>query len=255
MSIKKIAYEKYKLDWMLHRGYTLGELISVLSSYANDIDEDLVTALDIWESDRGFGGEIWACFDEFIDSEYQEKDYMKQLLNEEEYKEYQEDLNMNNRVNAIAAFAQRREDEAVAKEKALQQQVESYIKQIRELKPRIDELLTVGNACLKHNIPLTGQAWGGHEGYDTHQFFTNCWSHLVGFVHNKDNSITHLGIFAGGACGSYDFYTDGFEVYDRCGKTGEIVTPNVWHLKRFVAEFDKFENELYKYVDKVCKSK
>jgi hypothetical protein len=161
----------------------------------------------------------------------------------------------NNRVNSIAEFAQRRESEKIAKEKALQQQIEDYISQIRKLKPRIDELITVGNACLQHGIELTGHAWGGHEGYDTHQFFTNCWSHLVGFIHNKDNTITHLGIYAGGACGKYDFFTDGVEVYDRHEETCQKVTPAIYHLKRFVEKFDEFEREFYAYVDKVCQSK
>lgn len=167
------------------------------------------------------------------------------------YCHLEEDDTVNNRINAIANFAQKREEEKVAKERALQQQIEEHIRQVRELKPRIDELIAVGNACLKHNIPLTGSAWGGHEGYDTHQFFTNCWSHLVGFVKNNDNTITHLGIYAGGACGLYDFLTDGFEVYDQHEQSHERVTPNICHLKEFLEDFDTFESELYKYVDKV----
>lgn len=171
--------------------------------------------------------------------------------------EMKEDYNLvtNSRVDAIAKFSQKREDEKAAKERELQRQRAEYIRKIQYLKPRIDELLDVGNACLKHNIPLTGSAWGGHEGYDTHQFFTNCWSHLVGFVENRDNTITHLGIYAGGACGVYDFITDGIEVYDQHESTREKAIPSIRHLKRFVEEFDEFESELYKYVDKVCQSK
>lgn len=171
--------------------------------------------------------------------------------------EMKEDYNLvtNSRVDAIAKFSQRREDEKVAKEQEVQRQRAEYIRKIQSLKPRIDELLDVGNACLKHDIPLTGSAWGGHEGYDTHQFFTNCWSHLVGFVKNRDNTITHLGIYAGGACGVYDFITDGIEVYDRHEQTREKAIPSIYHLKHFVEKFDEFESELYKYVDKVCKSK
>lgn len=91
MNIRKIAYEKYKLDWMLQHGYTLKDLVSELSGCMGEEDEDLITTFDIWESDYGFGSEIWACFDEFIDNEYQDEDYMKQLLNWKEYEKYEED--------------------------------------------------------------------------------------------------------------------------------------------------------------------
>lgn len=124
------------------------------------------------------------------------------------------------RIDNIVNFAQRKEEEKVAAEIALQQKIEDYKIQIRALKPRIDELIKVGNACLEYNIPLEGSSWGGHEGYDTHQFFTNSWSHLVGFVSNKNRPVTHLGIRAGGACGVWDFYTNGVDIYDAHEKLG-----------------------------------
>ena len=95
MDIKKIAYEKYKLDWMLRHGYTLADLVRELSDYMEEANEDLVVVFDIWESDYGFRSEIWVCFDEFIDNEYQDKGYMKQLLTWEEYKKYEEDVKCN----------------------------------------------------------------------------------------------------------------------------------------------------------------
>ena len=158
-----------------------------------------------------------------------------------------------NRIDNIAKFAQKKAKEEAVKELERWKQILEYREQIHELKPRIDELIKVGNACLKHNIPLTGSAWGGHEGYDTHQFFTNSWSHLVGFVENRDKSITYLGINAGGACGVYDFRTDGTDTYDVHESTKEIVEPNVHHLKRFLAEFDTFEKEFYEYIDNITK--
>ena len=153
------------------------------------------------------------------------------------------------RVENIAKFAQKRNEEQIAKEIATMKRIEEYKETIKSLKPRIDELIIVGNACMKNDIPLTGKAWGGHEGYDTHQFFTNCWSHLLGFVAVFDQNtrkqlpITKLGIYGGGCC-DYNLVTD--------GETIEIVGKDVaFVLKRFVDEFDKFETEFYKYVDKV----
>lgn len=92
VNIKKIAYEKYKLDWMLHHGYTLANLMDELDSMQEE-SEDTVSQLFIdWEYGFGFGSEIWVCFNEFIDNEYQDKGYMKQLLNWEEYAKYEEDI-------------------------------------------------------------------------------------------------------------------------------------------------------------------
>jgi hypothetical protein len=92
MNIKQIAYEKYKLDWMLRHGYTLTQLINELAYYMEEANDDLETVFDVWEFDYGFGSEIWVCFDEFIVNEYQDKHYMKQLLTNAEYDEYRKEV-------------------------------------------------------------------------------------------------------------------------------------------------------------------
>ena len=153
------------------------------------------------------------------------------------------------RIDNIAKFAQKREEEKMSKEQLRLQQIEEYKERIKALRPRIDELLEVGNACLEHDIPLTGEAWGGHQGYDTHQFITNGWSHLLGFVQNRDMDtrkllpFNKLGIWGGGCC-DYNLETDGIIV-------NALGSDTLYVLKRFVNEFDEFENEFYKYVDKV----
>lgn len=153
------------------------------------------------------------------------------------------------RINNIAKFAQKKEEERIIKEMTIAQQIEEYKKKIRSFKPRIDELLAVGNACLEHNIPLEGRGFGCHEGYDTHQFITNGWSHLLGFVKVYDRNarkilpFTKLGIEGGGAC-YFDLKTDGVTV-EVSGKE------TLYVLKKFVENFDDFETEFYKYVDKV----
>jgi len=153
------------------------------------------------------------------------------------------------RINNIAKFAQKKEEERITKEMTTARQIEECKETIKSFKPRIDELLAVGNACLEHGIPLEGKAWGGHEGYDTNQFITNGWSHLLGFVVNYNQTtrkrmpFTKLGIMGGGAC-NFDLKTDGVTV-DVSGKDVLYV------LKRFVNGFGVFEEEFYKYVDKV----
>lgn len=93
MNIKQIAYEKYKLDWMLKHGHTLSDLMHELDMMQEENQDDSASQLFIdWEYGFGFGSEIWVCFDEFIDNEYQDAGYMKQLLTWEEYEAYREDV-------------------------------------------------------------------------------------------------------------------------------------------------------------------
>ncbi len=134
---------------------------------------------------------------------------------------------MASRIENIEKYA-RKQDEIKAEAAGRQKnRIDILTKQILSLKPRIDELIATGNACVKNGIPLKGRGFGCHEGYDTHQFYTNSLSHLVGFVHSKEEPITKLGIFAGGACGDWDFYTDGVEVYEQCKDKRRESLPNI----------------------------
>lgn len=204
-----------------------------------DCNEDIVCDLMVLETENATKDGLLEKVIEVVNSYYG-------LSNDD----FKEELSMN-RIDNIKKFAQKKEAEKIAKEVAIQQQIEDYKKKIQTLKPRIVQLIEVGNACVKYGIPLTGQTWGGHEGYDTHQFYTNCWSHLVGFVDDKGLAITYLGIDAGGACGCYDFRTNGDLIYDIHEQTKEIVEPSTYHLKHFLERFDEFESEFYKYVDNI----
>ena len=148
-----------------------------------------------------------------------------------------------NRVDNIIKFANKRDIEQTQKKEDTLNRIEEYKAHIKTLKPRIDELLKVGNACLVYGIELNGSSWGGHEGYDTHQFFSNSWSHLVGFISDgKDKPITKVGKRGGGAC-NWELETNGIDI-EVSGNIERV-------LKYFIDEFDEFETEFYKYVDKV----
>lgn len=154
------------------------------------------------------------------------------------------------RLNNIANF--RKNQEISEQNKKIEQELERerLIGEIKLLKPRIDRLLEVGNACQNVGISLMGKAWGGHEGYDTNQFFTNSWSHLVGFVgRGKDIPIIEMGINGGGACGQWNFRTDGIRVYEVSGEKTQ--GPQIHHMRKFLTNFDVMEKAFYDYVDKV----
>lgn len=92
-SIEQIAYDKYQLDWMKNHNYSLETLVAELGIYVGRFsDTPLTIEFETRQSDRGFDGTIWVCFSEFLDNEYQDEDYMKSLLNEEEFNRYKKEI-------------------------------------------------------------------------------------------------------------------------------------------------------------------
>jgi hypothetical protein len=161
-------------------------------------------------------------------------------------------MNAQERVNNIDSFVEKKGREKMTKAENERLEIKRLVDEIKELQPRINDLLIVGNACLFNKIPLKGTGFGCKEGYDTHQFITNVWSHLLGFV---DKSIApqklpfmYLGIQGGGFY-TYNLKTDGRTVY----VSGSDGRDKIHVLNRFVKEFDRFEKEFYAYVDSVTK--
>lgn len=147
------------------------------------------------------------------------------------------------RVDNIKRYAERREQAKIDSENLSAKRIEEYKTKIKELKPRIDELLAVGNACRENGIPLTGSSFGGHEGYDTHHFISNGWSHVTGFIsEGPGKPFTRIGKVGGGAC-DWNLKTDGNAIF----VDGKIE----YVLKMFLDEFDEFEAKFYEYVDDI----
>lgn len=87
------CYEAYKINWMISHGITMGEmqerLIAISAenvqdglsvSSKNDVRQLYGRAMTTLENDEGFGGSIWACFNEFMDTEFRDTEYMEMLL-------------------------------------------------------------------------------------------------------------------------------------------------------------------------------
>lgn len=92
MDIRTLAYTLYKIDWL--RRISHDRIADLVKNYYDETREcapDELTLNDYFD-ECGFNGEIYACFDEFIDNEYGNKSYMETLLNEKQYDEYLEDL-------------------------------------------------------------------------------------------------------------------------------------------------------------------
>lgn len=147
----------------------------------------------------------------------------------------------------------KKDDEAKQNEAARKATaIENYMNIIREWKPRIDDLIELANYAKSKNISLGESQIGNsnRECYECGYFWSNGITHLVGFING--NKINRLGIIAGGACGIWDFYTDGDSIYEADGK-GNTQEPQLYHLEKFVKNFPVLEEEFYKYIDRVCK--
>lgn len=68
MQLANKTYGYYKADWCRERGYNM-----------DDIDEEY-----------GYRGECYACYDEFLDNEFRDEDYMKYLLNEKDFEDWKQ---------------------------------------------------------------------------------------------------------------------------------------------------------------------
>ena len=137
---------------------------------------------------------------------------------------------IDERIANINKFAEISKQKETEEKETLAKEIQRLKSEVRTLKPRIDDLIQVGNACLKANLPLVGMS--------------NSWSHETGFV-IKDN-ILKVGKIGGGAY-TWNLVTDGDEI-DVRGKTEKDII-NV--LTYFLKEFYNFEDVFYTYVDQL----
>lgn len=94
--IRKTAYSKYQLNWMSMHGYGLDDIISRLNGLEKDEPNRKVETLyQEWEYNSGFNGELWACYDEFLSSEYKDRFYMRKILDDYQYAHYLDDIGKN----------------------------------------------------------------------------------------------------------------------------------------------------------------
>lgn len=85
------AYERFKLHWMIHHGYTMHDLLYKYSEYWGEVEADeegMVDFLDFLEK-TGFNDEIWPCFNEFLSNEWCDETIMEQILSTEQYHLYE----------------------------------------------------------------------------------------------------------------------------------------------------------------------
>lgn len=160
-----------------------------------------------------------------------------------------------------------KEEEAVKHDKEELEYLESLNK-LDALSQRIKDILKIANACIDNEIdlPYPASKYGYHQDDCLYTekisgFISNGWSHWVGFMRrNKKAYFQYLGFYCGGACGCYDFYTNGNEAFDFYENNNinnvqqhQKERPSKKHIDRFVKEFPHFEECFYKWVDSLGK--
>lgn len=117
VDIRKEAYELYKIDWEHDHGISGERKLEAYRNYIT-IEKEAPGCYGSFESyldDVGYGGELYACYDEFIDTEYLDEEYMRSLLEIPTLiNAYQSDrFNMENGIIDIRAEAYKRYKEDV----------------------------------------------------------------------------------------------------------------------------------------------
>ena len=79
--ISKLCYELYKIDWKRNNITTDIEIDNIKDYYEGLVDNDTDYTYEDYVSEFGYGGYLYACYDEFCESEYLDKDYICGLLN------------------------------------------------------------------------------------------------------------------------------------------------------------------------------
>lgn len=90
--LQEIAYEMYKQDWMDSHTTKEQRLQSMQEYYSLFLTEDYCyESYEEYLVDQGINGQIYVCYAEFCENEYQDEDFMKHLLGTELYKYFEEE--------------------------------------------------------------------------------------------------------------------------------------------------------------------
>lgn len=154
-------------------------------------------------------------------------------------------LGIDTRLGKILAHSQKLRDEETRQKEAAEQERLMTLEKVTALKPRIQRLIMLANACNEAQLKLPSEMKG--YGYST---MAEGFYHHLGFMGRGRMPITHLGIYAGGACGSWDFYTDGINTFDQDERNDAIrQNASIGHMKQFLEEFETFESAFLKWID------
>lgn len=152
---------------------------------------------------------------------------------------------IRNKAEIINTEKRNEEEKANLKRKEL-------LNKISLLEERIHDLIALVNECDKNGIklPVNTGKYGYGTGYRDHNFYADGINHHVGFMSGGKGACDYIGIYNGGFCGIWDFYTNGKETFLKHEIDGTIrYDVEINHLESFLSDFDTFESAFYKWID------
>lgn len=99
ISLPRRAYKKYQMYWMLTHGITMDDIYARISEWKENKESDEFSG---YLEEQGFdAGSLWVCFDEFLASEYEDKEFMKVLLSKTEFQEWLREHGFGEKIYAV----------------------------------------------------------------------------------------------------------------------------------------------------------
>lgn len=141
----------------------------------------------------------------------------------------------------IKAYDKKVKENKKQKREKYMSEIEACEKKIKELEPRIRQLIEIGGMLIDS------------DNIDEKEFETEAIRHRVGFYKctRYDNVYKYLGIRNGGANGNIDFITDGSTVkglwFD--SRNEYPGKPELYDYKKFLENFDEFEKKVFDFIN------
>ena len=135
---------------------------------------------------------------------------------------------------------------------AAQKEAEEHqvlVDEIRMYFEQIQNIITLANACDVNGIKMPKD--GKRYGYE-YSFVAEGIYHHVGLIRPNatDREYRYIGIENGGACGKYDFWTDGNRCYAVHEDNRTIKREaRIYDMKKFLEEFPQFEKAFLAWID------
>ncbi len=164
------------------------------------------------------------------------------------------------RIERIKSYSTIIKKEETEQTKAKLNLKSELISNIQALQPRIEKIIYTANVCYDNGIDVENSGSSIYcdydGGYEKGQFLTEGIYHRVGIV--KQHPYECMGITNGGACGIYDFRTNGIDVFslkNNNSKDNATYEPQIKDMQNFLNNFDVFEKAFYEYIDKTLDEK
>ncbi len=100
--LQTLIYGLYQLDWERQHNITVDDKVAVMKEYLEVYPPECFTAanppdqtFDEYFFEVGYNGSLYVCFDEFLDAEYHDEEYVSFLLkdmNPKYFTEYLKDV-------------------------------------------------------------------------------------------------------------------------------------------------------------------